>query len=156
GRTYLGELRGQAKKKESIFDLFRVLSALKLKFGEVAVNFGEPLALTEFLDRHQPDWRLQRGEPEFRPDWLPEVTNRLARTLGGSINAAADANPVNLVALAMLSTRRLALDEATLARTLDTFTGLLGDVPYSANVTLPTLAGAEQIRHVEAMGVIGR
>ena len=156
GRTYLGELRGQAKKKESIFDLFRVLSALKLKFGEVTVNFGEPVALTEFLDRHQPAWRLQRGEPEYRPDWLPEVTNRLARTLGGSINAAADANPVNLVALVMLSTRRLALDEATLARTIDTFTRLLRDTPYSPNVTLAPGSGMEQIRHVESMGMIGR
>ncbi len=156
GRTYLGELRGQAKKKESIFDLFRVLSALKLKFGEVTVNFGEPVALTEFLDRHQPAWRLQRGEPEFRPEWLPEVTNRLARTLGGSINAAADANPVNLVALVMLSTRRLALDEATLARTIDTFTRLLRDTPYSPNVTLAPGSGMEQIRHVESMGMIGR
>ncbi|TKA92135.1 glycerol-3-phosphate 1-O-acyltransferase PlsB [Halopseudomonas bauzanensis] len=156
GRTYLGELRGKEKKKESFFDLFRVLSALKLRFGEVALNFGSPVALNDFLDQRQPDWRDQHNAPEYKPDWLPDVTNQLARTLGGAINAAADANPVNLVALAMLSTRRLALDEATLSRTLDTFTGLLGDVPYSANVTLPTLAGAEQISHVEAMGMIGR
>ena len=156
GRTYLGELRGKSKKKESFFDLFRVLSALKLQFGEVALNFGEPVALNDFLDRQQPDWRSQLGAPEFKPDWLPETTQQLARTLGASINAAADANPVNLVALVMLSTRRLALDEATLARTLDTFTGLLTDVPYSANVTLPAISGAEQIRHVEAMGMIDR
>ena len=156
GRTYLGELRGQAKKKESIFDLFRVISALKLKFGEVTVNFGEPVALTDFLDQQQPDWREQRGAPEFRPEWLPEATRQLARGLGAAINAAADANPVNLVALAMLSTRRLALDEATLARTLDSFTTLLRSVPYSDNVTLSALSGAEQIRHVESMGMIGR
>lgn len=156
GRTYLGELRGKTKKKESFFDIFRVLSALKLQFGEVAVNFGEPLALNDFLDRQQPDWRNQLDAPEFKPDWLPETTRQLARTLGASINAAADSNPVNLVALVMLSTRRLALDEATLARTLDTFSGLLADVPYSANVTLPGISGAEQIRHVEAMGMIDR
>ena len=156
GRTYLGELRGQAKKKESVFDLFRVLSALKLKFGEVAVNFGEPVALSEFLDRHQPDWREQRDAPDYRPDWLPEITSHLARTLGAAINAAADVNPVNMVALVMLSTRRLALDEATLARTLDTFTQLLRAAPYSANVTLSAMSGQEQIRHVESMGMMGR
>ncbi|CEA01123.1 glycerol-3-phosphate acyltransferase [Pseudomonas saudimassiliensis] len=156
GRTYLGELRGKEKKKESFFDLFRVLSALKLRFGEVALNFGSPVALNDFLDQQHPGWRDQRGGPEYRPDWLPEATHQLARTLGGAINAAADANPVNLVALVMLSTRRLALDEATLARTLDCFTGLLRDVPYSANVTLSALGGMDQIRHVEAMGMIGR
>ncbi|WP_193074009.1 glycerol-3-phosphate 1-O-acyltransferase PlsB [Pseudomonas sp. FME51] len=156
GRTYLGELRGKEKKKESFFDMFRVLSALKLRFGEVAVNFGTPVALNDFLDEQQPEWRNQLGEPEFKPDWLPEATRQLARTLGGAINAAADANPVNLVALAMLSTRRMALDETTLARTLDTFTGLLNDVPYSDDTTLPALDGAAQIRHVESMGMIGR
>ncbi|SDR79939.1 glycerol-3-phosphate acyltransferase [Halopseudomonas litoralis] len=156
GRTYLGELRGKEKKKESFFDMFRVLSALKLRFGEVAVNFGTPVALNDFLDEQQPEWRSQLGEPEFKPDWLPEATRQLARTLGGAINAAADANPVNLVALAMLSTRRMALDEATLARILDTFTGLLNDVPYSEDTTLPGLSGAGQIGHVESMGMIGR
>ncbi|MFA5676846.1 MAG: glycerol-3-phosphate 1-O-acyltransferase PlsB [Pseudomonas sp.] len=156
GRTYLGELRGQEKKKESIFDLFRVISALKLKFGEVTVNFGEPVALNDFLDQQQPDWRSQKNEPEYKPDWLPGATRHLARRLGAAINAAADANPVNLMALAMLSTRRLALDEATLARTLDTFTELLRRAPYSDNVTLSPLTGAEQIKHVESMGMIGR
>ena len=51
GRTYLGELRGAAKKKESIFDIFRVIGALKQRFGQVWVNFGEPLKLNEFLEQ---------------------------------------------------------------------------------------------------------
>ena len=45
GRTYLGELRGASKKKESIFDIFKVIGALKQRFGQVAVNFGEPIKL---------------------------------------------------------------------------------------------------------------
>ena len=156
GRTYLGELRGQAKKKESIFDLFRVLSALKLPFGQVGVNFGEPVALAEFLDRSQPDWRAVRDPERSRPAWLPQVTNDLAQLLTRSINAAADVNPVNLVALAMLSTPRLALDEPALARVLDTCTALLRRVPYSSSVTLPELDGRALIRYVEEMGLIGR
>lgn len=156
GRTYLGELRGQAKKKESFFDIFRVLTALKLRFGEVALNFGEPLPLHDFLEQHYPQWQQADHAPEFKPGWLPAATQQLANTLAASINAAADVNPVNLMALAMLSTRRLALDETTLQRTLDTFTALLREVPYSANVTLPTLSGAELISHVEGMGMIGR
>nr|GEY43900.1 hypothetical protein [Tanacetum cinerariifolium] len=61
GRTYLGELRGAAKKKESIFDIFKVIGALKQRFGQVSVNFGEPIKLTEFLDHEQPDWRTHPG-----------------------------------------------------------------------------------------------
>ena len=80
GRTYLGELRGATKKKESIFDLFKVVGALKQRFGQVWVNFGEPIHLDQFLDRHQPDWQDQDLGPEYRPDWLPQTTNLLART----------------------------------------------------------------------------
>ncbi len=156
GRTYLGELRGQAKKKESIFDLFRVLSALKLPFGQVAVNFGEPVALGKFLDRHQPGWREPNQAEQDKPAWLPQATNDLAQLLARSINAAADVNPVNLVALAMLSTPRLALDEPALARVLESFTALLRRVPYSGCVTLPQLEGRALIGYVEQMGLIGR
>ncbi|WP_339843009.1 glycerol-3-phosphate 1-O-acyltransferase PlsB [uncultured Halopseudomonas sp.] len=156
GRTYLGELRGQEKKKESFFDLFRVLSALKSRFGRVAVNFGEPLALNSFLGREQPGWRQQSYGPDFRPVWLPDVTDRLARTLASAINAACDVNPVNLIALSMLSTSRLALDEPALIRVLESYKELLHRVPYSSSITLPDMDGATLIRYVESMGMIGR
>lgn len=156
GRTYLGELRGQVKKKESFFDLFRVISALKLRFGRVAVNFGEPVALNSFLGREQPGWRQQSYEPDYRPAWLPDATDRLARTLASAINAACDVNPVNLIALSMLSTRRLALDEPALIRVLESYNTLLRRVPYSSSVTLPDMNGAQLIRYVESMGMIGR
>ena len=156
GRTYLGELRGQAKKKESVFDIFRVLSALKLRFGQVAVNFGEPLALADFLDREQPDWRSQTLAPEYRPAWLNATTNTLARELTSGISAAADVNPVNMVALVMLSTARLALDETSLARALDRYKALLQAVPYSNGVTLPAIDGQAMIEHVESMQMIDR
>ena len=156
GQTYLGELRGQEKKKESFFDIFRVLSALKLKFGQVAVNFGEPVSLAGFLDQQQPGWRQMDHGVDFKPDWLPVATSNLARTLAASINAAADANPVNLVALAMLSTARLALDEPALVRVLETYIALLRRVPYSSSMTLPDLDGQALIRYVEDMDLIGR
>ncbi|MBL4611342.1 glycerol-3-phosphate 1-O-acyltransferase PlsB [Halopseudomonas sp.] len=156
GRTYLGELRGQEKKKESFFDLFRVLSALKLRFGRVAVNFGEPVPLNGFLGRVQPGWRQQSYGPDYRPTWLPAATDQLASTLASAINAACDVNPVNLIALSMLSTTRLALDEPALLRVLQSYSTLLRRVPYSTSVTLPEMDGAELIHYVESMGMIGR
>ncbi|WP_373185502.1 glycerol-3-phosphate 1-O-acyltransferase PlsB [Halopseudomonas sp.] len=156
GRTYLGELRGQEKKKESFFDLFRVLSALKLRFGQVAVNFGDPVSLHAFLDQQQPDWRQHSHAPEYRPAWLPAATDQLARTLANAINAAADVNPVNLVALSMLSASRLALDEPTLIRVLNSYSALLRRVPYSDSITLPDMTGEQLIDYVESMGMIGR
>ena len=119
GRTYLGELRGATKKKESIFDIFKVIGALKQRFGQVAVNFGEPIKLAEFLDSEQPDWRQQELAPQFKPAWLNETTNRLGEKVAQHLNEAAAINPVNLVALALLSTSRLALDDRAMARVLD-------------------------------------
>src|SRR6187549_1486798 len=43
GRTYIGELSGQPKEKESVFGMLRTLPELRSRFGKVYVSFGEPL-----------------------------------------------------------------------------------------------------------------
>jgi glycerol-3-phosphate O-acyltransferase len=154
GRTYLGELRGAAKKKESIFDIFKVIGALKQRFGQVWVNFGEPLKLNEFLDQQQPGWRKQDLAPNFRPDWLNEATNKLSERIAQRLNEAAAVNPVNLVALAMLSTSRQALDRRSLARILDLYQNLLRAVPYSPHTTLPDGDGEALISYVKELDLL--
>ena len=154
GRTYLGELRGASKKKESIFDIFKVFSALKQRFGQVYVNFGEPIRLAGFLDAQQPGWREQEHGPQFRPAWLNETTTRLGETVARHLNGAAAINPVNLVALALLSTSRHALDERALCRVLDLYLALLRQVPYSPHTTLPEGDGLALIEHVKGMKLL--
>nr|WP_298165592.1 glycerol-3-phosphate 1-O-acyltransferase PlsB [uncultured Pseudomonas sp.] len=154
GRTYLGELRGASKKKESIFDIFKVIGALKQRFGHVWVNFGEPIKLAEFLDQEQPDWRTQDYGNQFRPDWLNSATNRLGTRVARHLNEAAAINPVNLVALALLSTSKLALDERALARVLDLYLALLRSVPYSPHTTLPEGNGQALIEYVQRMELL--
>jgi glycerol-3-phosphate O-acyltransferase len=154
GRTYLGELRGASKKKESIFDIFKVIGALKQRFGHVWVNFGEPIKLAEFLDAEQPDWRSQDYDSQFRPDWLNSTTNRLGTRVAQHLNEAAAINPVNLVALALLSTSKLALDDRALARVLDLYLALLRKVPYSPHTTLPEGDGQALIDYVQKMDLL--
>ena len=154
GRTYLGELRGASKKKESIFDIFKVIGALKQRFGQVWVNFGEPIKLAEFLDAEQPDWRAQDYGSQFRPDWLNNATNRLGARVAQHLNEAAAINPVNLVALALLSTSKLALDDRALARVLDLYLALLRKVPYSPHTTLPDGNGQALIEYVQKMELL--
>ncbi len=154
GRTYLGELRGAAKKKESILDIFKVIGALRQRFGQVWVNFGEPLKLGEFLEQEQPGWRQQSYAADARPAWLNDTTNRLAERIAQRLNEAAAINPVNLVALAMLSTNRQALDERSLSRVLDLYQTLLRAVPYSPHTTLPDGDGQALIAYVKALGLI--
>jgi glycerol-3-phosphate O-acyltransferase len=154
GRTYLGELRGASKKKESIFDIFKVIGALKQRFGHVWVNFGEPIKLAEFLDGEQPDWREQDYGTQFRPAWLNETTGRLGERVAQHLNEAAAINPVNLVALALLSTSKLALDERALSRVLDLYLALLRSVPYSPHTTLPDGNGQALIEYVQKMDLL--
>ncbi|MCS3470516.1 glycerol-3-phosphate O-acyltransferase [Pseudomonas sp. JUb42] len=154
GRTYLGELRGAAKKKESIFDIFKVIGALKQRFGQVSVNFGAPIKLAEFLDHEQPDWREQELGPQFKPAWLNETTNRLGERVARHLNEAAAINPVNLVALALLSTQRMALDDQAMERVLELYLTLLRRVPYSPHTTLPEGDGRALIEHVKAMDLV--
>ncbi|PBQ00927.1 glycerol-3-phosphate 1-O-acyltransferase PlsB [Pseudomonas congelans] len=154
GRTYLGELRGATKKKESIFDIFKVIGALKQRFGQVSVNFGAPIKLAEFLDGEQPDWREQQLAPQFRPEWLSETTHRLGERVAQHLNEAAAVNPMNLVAVALLSTQRLALDDQAMERVLDLYLTLLRAVPYSPHTTLPEGDGRSLIEHVKGMDLL--
>jgi len=63
GRTYIGELSGRAKQKESISGLIKSLSVLRRKFGKVHVNLGQPIALDELLQKHNPQWRSAPSAP---------------------------------------------------------------------------------------------
>src|ERR1700677_3641748 len=78
GRTYIGELSGAPKQKESIFVLFRSISVLRSKFGTVHVNLGAPIVLDEVLARYNPGWRdapgtVGREEGGAPPGWVGEA-----------------------------------------------------------------------------------
>jgi glycerol-3-phosphate O-acyltransferase len=70
------------------------------------------------------------------------------------LNEAAAINPVNLVALALLSTNKLALDDQAMARILDLYLTLLRRVPYSPHTTLPEGDGKALIDYVKGMNLL--
>ena len=57
GSTYIGELSGLPKEKESIFGLLRALPRLKERFGRVHVNLGEPIELGSSSMASSRGWR---------------------------------------------------------------------------------------------------
>jgi len=158
GRTYIGELSGQPKEKESIFMLLRTLvSVLRSKFGKVHVNLGKPIALDELLHEHNPHWRDDPSPHEdSRAGWISEAIEDLAHRIMTQINAAAAVTPINLVAMAMLATPRQAFAELDLIRQLELYQRLLREAPYSPLVTVTADNGEQMIRYAEAMGVLER
>jgi glycerol-3-phosphate O-acyltransferase len=158
GRTYIGELSGQPKQKESIFVLLKALtSVLRSKFGKVHVNMGQPIALDEVLQKHNPNWRSGRVEGDDAPaGWIAETIGELARRINTGINAAAAVTPVNLVSLAILATPRQALPELELNSQLELYQRLLREAPYSPLVTVTSESGEQMIRYAVAMGLLER
>jgi glycerol-3-phosphate O-acyltransferase len=157
GKSYTGELSGGQKRKESLFGLARSLKVLKEHFGQVHVNFGQPLPLAEVLERHHPGWRdTGFQEASGKPPWMAPMIDDLGKSILARINAAADVNPVNLLALALLSSPRRAMGEDLLASHLELLRELLTKAPYSERVTVTPMSGQEMIAHGLKLGVLQR
>ena len=158
GRTYIGELSGRPKEKESILVLLRTLvQVLRSKFGKVHVNLGQPIRLDDVLARHNPQWRSDReAESDSRAGWIGDAIGDLAIRINTEINAAAAVTPINLVAMAMLATPRQALAELDLVRQVELYQQLLRDAPYSPMVTVTRESGAEMVAYAESMGLLER
>ena len=155
-RSYLGELRGETKQKESMGGLMKLFGALKKHYGKAYVNFGEPLHLAAFLDQQRPGWRKETVPENGKLNWLSPTVSQLAERVMTSINQSAVIGPVGLVGLAMLSTARHAMGEYELRLQLELYLRLLRQVPYANDVVLPKHSPAELIATVEKMGVIQR
>ncbi len=133
--SYVKELRGASKKKESAGELLKARKIFDSSYGSPYVAFGQPLVLAEELNRLQPEWRQrwQRGER----DWLPAVIDALALTNMERINQAVVVNPIGLVAMILLASPQMALAENELLEQIERFLALLRQCPYSADMSLP-------------------
>jgi glycerol-3-phosphate O-acyltransferase len=157
GRTYIGELSGRPKQKESVFGLIKAfLAVIRSKFGRVHVNLGCPIALDEILEKHNPGWRSATGEADDAPGWVRDTVDELSRRILIEINSAAAVTPVNLVAMAMLATPRQSLPETVLVRQIELYQRLLQAVPYAPMVTVTDESGAAMAHYVESMGMLER
>ncbi len=156
GKSYAGELSGKPKEKESLIGLIKGLKVLRQRYGHVALNFGEPIELTPMLDAASAQWRAVGGDPDAKPEWLGSVVDRLAEQIQVNINRAADVNPINLLALALLATPKHAMAEADLLTQLELSKALIEELPYSDRVTLTPMDPAGIIAYGEQMGWIRR
>ena len=154
GNSYLAELSGKPKQKESWVGLLRAFGILRHRYGKVAVNFGEPIFLEKVLGEVEPDWRASRDGD--KPEWLAPAVDTLAERILVEINRAAHVNPMGLLALALLSTPKHAMAERDLVAQLGLLRELLVRVPYSDRVTVTPLTPAQIVQYGEQMQVLTR
>jgi len=114
--TYMAELSGKDKRSESVFDIFGIFRSLKREFGQVTVNFGEPLPLQEFMDERIPEWQQLKALSSAQ---LSETCLDLAENLATRINESVAVKPTNLVAVALLSTTRQNIEEQYLLNQIE-------------------------------------
>jgi glycerol-3-phosphate O-acyltransferase len=146
GKSYVNELRGGEKKKESFGQLLGIRKTLKQAFGKVYLNFAEPLHLNEYLDEKQPDWHQYKGQVGAKPHWLTPQVNQLSYILMEKINASVTLNSVSLIALILLSTDRAALGRVELERQLDVLIDLHRYAKFSDKTYLQSESSAELIQ----------
>lgn len=145
--SYLKELNGTHKKKESFFGVFSAIRKLK-NYGNGFVNFGEPINLSSYLDSQVPDWRdAQPLDEDKKPRWLTPVVNNLANDVMGKINQAAAVSGMSLCAICLLSSKKYAIAENELELAMDHFMRLLAVAPFSELATFPTSSGKQLLKN---------
>ena len=91
-KSYLKELGGSEKKKESLKQVLKARRLLKIRYGKIYVQFAKPLSLTEYIQKNED---------------LEEDSNRqLAFHLIKSVNRVTIVTPLALIASAILTKHR--------------------------------------------------
>jgi glycerol-3-phosphate O-acyltransferase len=139
--SYLKELKGASKKKESFWQVFGALKKLK-NYGIGHLSFGQPINLTNYLDEHQTNWRDDKYK-SAKPEWLNSVVNHLATDVMSRINQAAAISNMSMVATCLLATPRHAMSTSELEQSIDCLNALLRQVPFSPQMVAPKQNGKQ-------------
>lgn len=149
--TYLSELQGSGKKKESVAGVFKAIRNLR-DYGYGYVNFGEPISLNQYLNQQAPDWKNEINPLEApKPQWLNPVVAKLSEQIMRHINQAAALNSINLLALCLLASQKQTLTRQELVQQLDCYLQLQQQAPYHRLISLPEMTAEQMIDHAEKM-----
>ncbi len=153
GRAFTSELAGGKKQKETVFALLKSLKTLREEYGNVYVNFGQPIELNHLLDEHRQNWRDESIELT-RPDWLSPVIDDLGESIMQSINDAACVTPISLLSMAMLSTRQGTLGKSELIDQMQMYHQLFTAAAAGTTAVVPDIDFETAIEHGEKLGFI--
>ena len=156
GDSFISEMGGAEKKKESLGGLIRSVKSLREHFGNVYVNIAEPIELAPVLDRVHPDWRAYEPRNGERPAWLADVVAEVGSKIMTGINAAAAVTPISLLANVLLATPKQKIGINELRRQLQLNVDLMKRFVYSDSVTIPDWSPDQIIEHGEKLDVISR
>ncbi len=147
--TYLKELRGKKKKKESISLLLKARGILRKNFGKVYLSFSDPIELGPLLDDYNLNWNAEKGSWTQKPEWFSGFVSHLGRTIMTEINSAACLTATGLYSTVLLSNPQKAVTEQDALQFSEIFLRLLRDVEYTSNAKIPEKSSSELLQSIE-------
>lgn len=149
--TYLSELQGSGKKKESVGGVIKAIRNLR-DYGYGYVNFGEPISLNHYLTQQVPDWKTDINPLEApKPTWINPLVTKLSDQIMRHINQAAALNSINLLALCLLASDKKTLTRQEVLAQLSSYLALQAQAPYHALVSAPDMTPEQMLDHAEKM-----
>ena len=153
GQSYLSELAGGQKKRESILDPLKVFKDFRNYLGNAYLNFSEPIDLDTFLKENLENEYLI-ASPQEKPDWLQDITSKLGYEVIRSINNSVAVTSTSLFSMALLTSSTQVLSEEDLKERIRFFLSLIENSPEYKDVWM-THGGVEEIiSKTEKLGFI--
>ncbi|QQN38039.1 glycerol-3-phosphate 1-O-acyltransferase PlsB [Acinetobacter sp. CS-2] len=146
GTSYLNELNGKPKEAESIWGILSSVRKIEKVFGQVHVNFGEPVFLDQVLAEHQAS-DIKLNIHDELPQPVIQTVNQVANSILENINKAVVINPISLISLILLNAEHHALTEHDLIGKIDQYRHLLKITKYDAKMIMTELSSTEIIQY---------
>ena len=154
GKSYLSELLGRKKKKESLFDIFRSIKDFNNFLGNAFINFGEPIDLNEFLVNELNGEDFSIHSSLERPKWLKTATSNLGLEIIKGINSSTTITSTSVFALALLTSKTQSLEYEEMVVRIELFMNLIREEKIFKNVWIPETTGKQIIRRSEELKLV--
>jgi glycerol-3-phosphate O-acyltransferase len=121
GKSYLAELSGGEKRRETLGALLRTPKVLLERWGPIYLQFGEPVSLKALAQQRlgEAAFSLTLDGGEREPDSKRRLVQHLAARVAYGITRVVTISPTGLVAASLLSHVRRGLSSEELGRRVD-------------------------------------
>jgi glycerol-3-phosphate O-acyltransferase len=135
-KSYLQELEGQKKEKESVGQLVKARKFLKKRYGRAYIQFSEPISLNDYLASYAEEYNLEQTES------IRNLSLDLSFQVVQAINRISVVTPFALVCAALLTYPRKGVYRRELIRIIQVLEDYLRNRDISQAGSLDKLTGA--------------
>ena len=148
GNSYIKEVMGANKKKESLKDIISVFRDFRNYLGEAYLQFAEPINLNDFLKEYPMNENLSEK------DWLFRVTPILGKRIMKNINEATVVTSTALFSIALLNSDGFSISKKELISRIELIKSLLREDKYSSKILICDKSGEEILNQMKKLGFL--